>query len=235
MPLNAVVTGASRGIGRAIALRFASAGFDLAICGRDPDTLKAIEQELLGGHPNIKVHSLPTDLSKKEEVQRFAEMIKSNWKAPDVLVNNAGTYIPGMVHNEEDGLLEKLINTNLYSAYNLSRALIEPMKANGSGHIFNICSTASTHNYVNSGSYCISKAAQLSFSRALRLEMLHHNIRVTAVLPGAVLTDSWAGTTEPEERFMKPEDIAEAVLNAYELSDRTVLEEIVLRPQKGDL
>ena len=235
MSSKVVITGASRGIGRAVALRFASAGFDLALCSRNEQNLKKLSEELVQAHGGSKIHIYPADLSIKDQVSAFADFVQNIWKTPDVLINNAGVYLSGMIHSEQDMQLEKLMNTNLYSAYYLSRALIKPMMEAKSGHIINICSTASIETYPDSASYGMSKAAMLSFSRSLRKEMIPYGIRVTAILPGATLTDSWAGSKHPEERFMSAEDIATAVYDVYELSDRTVVEEIILRPQKGDL
>jgi short-subunit dehydrogenase len=103
------------------------------------------------------------------------------------------------------------------------------------GHIFNMCSVASLMAYPNGGSYSISKFALLGFSKCLREEMKPFNIKVTSIMPGAVLTDSWAGVDIPEERFMRAEDVAKTIWTAYHLSDSAVIEEIVMRPQKGDI
>jgi len=106
---------------------------------------------------------------------------------------------------------------------------------NRSGHIFNICSIASIMAYANGGSYSISKFAMLGFNKVLREEMKPHGIRVTAVLPGATLTPSWDGADLPASRLMKPEDVADAVMGAYLLSKNSVVEEILIRPQEGDI
>jgi NADP-dependent 3-hydroxy acid dehydrogenase YdfG len=128
-----------------------------------------------------------------------------------------------------------MIETNLYSAYHLTRGLIGNMMERQEGHIFNICSTASITAYTNGGSYCISKFAMLGMSKVLREEMKPYHVRVTSILPGATLTDSWAGVEIPAERFMASDDVAQVIWTAYNLPSTTVLEEIVLRPQLGDL
>ena len=109
----------------------------------------------------------------------------------DVLVNNAGLFDPGSVYNEPDGTLEHLMAVNLYSAYHVTRSVINHMIAQKSGHIFNMCSIASFKAYANGGAYSISKYALAGFSTNLREEMKPFGIKVTAVYPGAAFTDSW--------------------------------------------
>ncbi len=174
-------------------------------------------------------------MSLESEVRAFGRFVNEVTNNVEVLVNNAGLFIPGSIHEEEEGALRKMIDTNLYSAYHLTRILLPNMMAQRKGHIFNMCSTASFVPYVNGGSYCISKFALLGMSKVLREEMKEYGIRVTSIMPGATFTASWEGTDVPEDRFMHPDDVAAAVWNAYEMSDRTVLEEIIMRPQLGDL
>ncbi|MFP4093413.1 MAG: SDR family oxidoreductase [Cyclobacteriaceae bacterium] len=231
----AVITGGTKGIGKALIEVFAAEGFSIATCSRNENDLKSLKQQISTVYPDISFFYRQADLSEKEQVIAFAEMIKRTNLPVEILINNSGLFIPGQVHQEEEGALEQMINTNLYSAYHLTRALIRPMIERKSGHIFNMCSTASIMAYVNGGSYGIAKFALLGFSKVLREEMKEHNIRVTSVLPGATYTASWEGTELPQERFMKAEDVADTVLAAYKLSDRAVMEEVLLRPQLGDI
>ena len=233
MKKTIVVTGGTKGIGYAILRRFAAEGFDLVTCSRNKVELDHVVTNLAKQY-NVKVWHIAADLSQKSEVKKFVDFINSLGVSVDVLVNNAGLFIPGAVHLEEDGALELMINTNLYSAYHLTRGLIHDMKARKQGYIFNMCSTASIVPYVNGGSYCISKFALLGMTRVLREEMKPFDLKVTAVLPGATLTASWDGTDLPKERFMQPEDVAEAIWTAYSLSPYSVLEELLIRPQLGD-
>jgi NADP-dependent 3-hydroxy acid dehydrogenase YdfG len=219
-----VVTGGTKGIGRAIVDKFAKEGFTVLICART-------EEE---GLPE-NVHFFKADMSKKSEVLAFADFVKRTVNQVDILVNNTGFFLPGQIHNEEEGTLEAMIETNLYSAYHLTRGLVGNMIERKEGYIFNICSTASITAYTNGGSYCISKFAMLGMSKVLREELKPHHVRVTSILPGATLTNSWAGVELPAERFIAPEDIAQVVWTAYSLPDSTVLEEILLRPMLGDL
>ena len=232
---NIVVTGGTKGIGKAIVERFAQEKFHIITCSRKSSNVESLLDEIKQNYPDCKIDVLAADLSQKAEVLRFAEFVKEKTKQIDVLVHNTGVFLPGQIHNEAEGTIEKMIETNVYSAYHLTRALLPLMMPFGQGHIFTICSTASIIPYVNGGSYCISKFALLGMTKVLREEMKAHNIRVTALLPGATLTDSWAGVDLPPERFIKPEDISQTLWSAYQLSFQTVIEEILIRPQLGDI
>lgn len=229
-----VVTGGTKGIGRAIAYKFASQGFDIITCARNQNELIQLQKDLQSKF-KIQAFVFPADLSQKTARNNFIEFIKRNSKKVDVLVNNTGYFIPGQINSEEDGVLEQMIETNLYSAYHITRGLIKEMIAEKSGHIFTICSTASITPYTNGGSYCVSKYALYGMTKVLREEMKDHNIKVTAVLPGATLTASWEGVDLPPDRFMKAEDVAEMIFTTYSLSPSAVVEDILIRPMLGDI
>lgn len=228
-----LITGGSKGIGRSIVFEFASHGFEVVTCSRSVENLDVLEKEFLHAFPDGRLTTIMADLSNKKGRAVFCEAILG--LSIDVLVNNAGVFIPGTIHKEEEGLLELMIETNLYSAYDVTRAVVPKMKEQKSGMIFNICSTASIMAYENGGSYSISKFALLGFGKTLRQELKEDQIKVTNVLPGPTFTASWEGVEVPQERFMKPEDVAKTIWDVYSLSDRTVVEEILLRPQLGDL
>lgn len=229
-----VVTGGTKGIGRAILNRFAQAGFDVCTCARnlqDLETLKSVvEREY-----RVKAFTLAADMSDKNQVQQFGDYVLSLNRPVNVLINNAGFFVPGKVTEEKEGTLESMIHANLYSAYYTTRKLVGKMKEQKSGHIFNMCSIASFKAYPNGGSYAITKFALLGFSKVLREELKELGIRVTAIMPGATKTASWEDVDLPESRFMKVEDVAEVVYNAHFISDRSVVEELIIRPQLGDI
>jgi len=206
----------------------------VATCARNDTDLRLLKEEVKKSY-GMLIHIFQADLSQKNKVTDFIEFIRSLDKSVEILVNNTGVFIPGEVLKEEEGALESMINTNLFSAYHLTRGVAPGMIKSKSGHIFNICSVASLKAYPNGGSYSISKFALYGFSQALREELKSEGVRVTSVLAGAVLTPSWDGVDLPEERFMKPEDIAETIYSTYQLSQRTVIEDVVLRPQLGDI
>jgi short-subunit dehydrogenase len=229
-----VVTGGTKGIGRALVEKFSGNGFDVAVSARheaDLLTLKrAVEQKF-----NNNVHIFKGDMAITTEVKAFGTFVMTLRQPIDVLINNAGYFVPGEICTEPEGQLEGMINANLYSAYHLSRTLAAALKQNKAGHIFNMCSIASFKAYANGGSYAVSKFAMLGLTKCLREELKPHGIRVTAIMPGATKTASWDGVDLPDSRFMKIEDVADAVYGAYALSKNSVVEEIVIRPQLGDI
>lgn len=233
--MNVVVTGGTKGIGRAIVEKFAEEGCNLAICARNEANLIALKAALDSKYPSLEILIKQADVSKKSEVLDFATFIKSHWSKLDVLVNNAGVFIPGQLLNEKEGVLEQQLNTNVHSAYHLTRALITLMLSYQSGHIFNMCSIASIAPYNYGSSYTISKYALLGFSKALREELKTKGISVTSLLPGQTWSNAWEGSDIPKERLIPPEDIATLIWNAYQLSPSAVIEEILVRPQLGDL
>lgn len=229
-----VITGSSKGLGKAIAEAFAIAGNTLLLCARNEKELLETAADIRSKFPSSIVYTKQADLSVRKDVIEFADWCLTKGKI-DIIVNNAGRFLPGSVHNEPDGILEEMIETNLYSAYYLTKALLMNMIENKSGHIFNICSIASLKAYANGGSYGISKFALLGFSKNLREELKAYNIKVTAVMPGAAYTDSWVGTGVDEKRIMEATDIAKMVFAASQLSPQACVEDIIMRPQLGDL
>ncbi len=232
--MNVIITGASKGLGKAMAEKFAAAGNHLFLCARNEDLLYATVQQLLQNNSNCKIKMMTVDISKKENAIAFGNYCIEEG-TPDILINNAGNFLPGSIHTEKDGTLEEMLETNLCSAYHLTRTVLPKMMEAKSGHIFNMCSIASIESYTNGGSYSISKFALLGLTKNLREELKAYNIKVTAVIPGAVYTDSWAGSDVQPERIMHVDDVANMVYAASLLSPQACVEEILLRPQLGDL
>ncbi|RYG05975.1 MAG: SDR family oxidoreductase [Chitinophagaceae bacterium] len=235
--MNIVITGASRGFGKAIAAKFAGDGSDhhFMLCARNEPNLVTTANELKSIYPQSIFRTYAVDLSLKTDVIGFAEWVLNNSSSVDILVNNAGVFLPGSVHSEEDNVLEQLIAANLYSAYHLTRKLLPRMMQQKQGHIFNMCSIASLQAYANGGAYSISKFALAGFSKNLREELKSSEIKVTTVYPGAAYTDSWKGSGVDPQRLMDERDIADIIYAAANLSKRACVEEILLRPQLGDL
>lgn len=232
--MKVLITGASKGIGKAIAAKFAAAGHTLLLCSRGDKQLYDTVSMLQTHYPQCTVKAKLVDMRVKEEARAFGVWSLESG-VPDIVINNAGQFLPGSIHEEGDGILEQMIEVNLYGAYHLTRTVLPAMIAAKRGHIFNICSIASLQAYSNGGSYGISKFALLGFSKNLREELKPHGIKVTAVCPGATLSGSWDGFEIDPQRIMEAEDIAKMVYAATLLSPQAVVEDIIMRPQPGDL
>lgn len=252
-----LVTGGTKGIGKAILEKFMQNGHDAITCSRNNEELFKLKEELESKNSTkenpVVLYYRQADLSKKEDIISFGEYAKkiillnekeakkenskgnTKKKGFEVMVNNTGVFVPGKILEEEEGNFEMQIHTNLFSAYHLTRMLVPVLVERKSGHLFNICSTASITAYPNGGSYCISKFALHGMTKVLREELKEHNVKVTSVMPGPTYTSSWEGAGLPEERFMPSSDIADSVYSVYSLSNQTVVEEIVMRPQLGDI
>jgi short-subunit dehydrogenase len=238
--MNVIITGASKGIGKAIAVAFAAEGATLFLCARNEVNLYNTVAELQTKYPESNIYAKAFDLSIKERALAFGDWVLGNLKntktaVADILVNNAGTFSPGSIYNEEDGLLENMMATNLYSAYHLTRKIVPAMIEARQGLIVNICSIASLNAYSNGGSYSITKYALMGFGKNLREELKPHQIKVMGVYPGAVLTDSWGDFDNSNRRIMEAGDIATMILAASKLSPQAVVEDIIMRPLLGDL
>ena len=229
-----VISGGSRGIGKSLALKYATSGYTVIIGAKSADHLLTATAEIEKAVSGAIVHSFSADLSTQKGAQDFASFCLTIG-TPDILINNAGSYQPGNCMDEAEGTMENMMNINFYSAYHLTRALLPSMIAKKSGHVFNMCSIASLKAYPGGGSYSVSKFALNGFSQNLRQELMPHGIKVTAVFPGAVYTDTWGEFDNSKHRIMEASDITAMIFAASQLSPTAVVEEIVIRPQLGDL
>ena len=229
-----VITGASQGMGRAIAEAFAQDGdVQLALVARNKDNLKQVAKqcESLGAEAAI----FPCDVTSELEVGNMVKGVMEKWGTPDVLINNAGVFQPGSLLETSLASFKNQLDVNLTSAFMVTLGFLKPMIDKGAGTIFYMGSVASIKAYAGGAAYCTAKHGLLGLARSVREETRDKGIRVTVLLPGATLTPSWDGVDLPEERFMPATDIAKAVRDIYLMSDRTVVEEVVLRPQEGDI
>ncbi len=233
--MKVLITGSTKGIGKAITDEFALFATEIILTSRSIIDLEAQKMELQKKYPEIKVHTFSADFSLIDEVNHFCDFVSSLKIAIDVLVNNAGIFLPGNILEESLEDHETMMMVNFSSVYILCRRLIPSMQSAGKGHIFNICSVASLKAYPNGGSYSISKFALYGLTQNLREELKTYGVKVTAVIPGATWSNSWAGADLPAERLMNAADIAKCILNATQLSPAACVEEIVIRPQLGDL
>jgi short-subunit dehydrogenase len=229
----AVISGATEGIGRAIAEKLLGEGFNVAICARSEEKLKALQRQWENAFPEARTLCRVADFEKPDDVKVFAAAVLEFAPNVRILVNNAGIFEPGDLMTEPDGQLERIMQVNLFSAASLSRALLPAIGAGG--HIFNICSVAALKAYPGGGSYSVSKYALLGFSENLRHELMPLGIRVTAISPGATWSRSWSGSGVPRERIMEAEDIAAMLWATWSLSPKADVEHLIMRPIAGDL
>ncbi len=232
---NALLTGATKGIGLAIAKALAEEGVNLAICSRNEQDLLSVKEALLKINPDIKVFVRVTDCSLQDEVIRFAAEAERELQSIQIIVNNAGMFLPGSILDEDENALQKQLDLNLMAGYELYRYFGKKMMAARCGHVFNICSIASKNVVANAGSYSVTKFAQLGLNHVMREEMKAYGVKVTAVLPGSTLTDSWAGTTILPEKFVLPEDVAAAVINCLKMSAGANVDELIIRTTTGEI
>lgn len=227
---TAVITGATKGIGKAIALKFLQEGYNIGICARNQQDLDQLHSAFTSEFPQQKIIALQADLQLKEGAEAFGQRILQEFESIDVLVNNAGVFLPGTVLEEEFEQLEQQINTNLYSAYILSQMIGKKMGAQASGHIINICSLASLQAYAGGSSYSISKYAMLGMSDNFRVALKPYKVKVTAVCPGPTMSASWEGSGVPEEKLMPAGDIAVMIFSCAETSFNTCVDRLVINP-----
>jgi short-subunit dehydrogenase len=233
MQPNVIITGATKGIGWAIAKHFAPHSAQLALVARSSSGLETVKSELKILAPACSVHLYPCDLSEKQQAKRLVEQLSAQSNNWQVLVNNAGLYLPGELLSETDEALEQMMQVNLFAPYYLTKGLIPLLS--GKSHIFNLASVASRRVYPGKSSYSVTKFAMQALNDALRMELMERGVRVTAVLPGPTWSATWEGADLPEDRLLQAAEVAEAVWNTYALPANAVVEELVIQPQLGDL
>ncbi|TAE27912.1 MAG: SDR family oxidoreductase [Candidatus Kapaibacterium sp.] len=228
------ITGASRGIGAACAKVLARTGAHLLLSARSQD---ALTNTIASLHSEARYTIVPCDVTSNTSVQAAYKEIAFQHGAVDILVNNAGIgiFAPFAELSLDDA--EAMLRTNLHGAIACTQAVLPAMRGRTSGVIVNINSVAAVKTFAGASVYAASKAGLLAMSRVLREEVRKDGIKVIDLLVGATATDIWSveSRTEFEPRMMQPDDIAEALLAALRLPPRIMPEELVLRPQHGDL
>lgn len=236
----ALITGATSGIGRAVADIFAENKYNLIVTGRRSERLQELKAALERQH-GTSVLALCFDVRDNDEVVRNIESLPVEWRNIDVLVNNAGLAV-GLNHIQ-DGVLddwERMIDTNIKGLLYVTRAVSPLMVARNSGHIVNICSIAGKEVYENGNVYCATKHAVDALSKAMRIDMLGHNIKVTNVCPGAVETEfsivRFKGDTQRAAGTYKGiepltgRDIAECIYFAVSLPEHVCINDMMIMP-----
>jgi 3-oxoacyl-[acyl-carrier protein] reductase len=225
----AIVTGGSRGIGRAIAAALLDAGGQVAITGRSPDSLAQAEAELEGGHRLLTVQA---DVASEADVHRLVRETAARFGGIDILVNNAGVGRMTDVADQPTHEWREMIDTNLTGVFLCSRAVIPHLKQRGGGWIVSISSLASQNPFPGGACYSATKAGLNAFSHALMQEVRQHGIRVTVVAPGSVNTNFIPRDRGGDDGAWKltPEDVAQTVLDLLGHHARSLPSRVDLRP-----
>jgi short-subunit dehydrogenase len=232
---NALITASTKGMGRAIAIAFAKEGISLAICSRHSEDLIVFKAELQAINPNIKVFTAVADCSIKQQVLEFAKAAEKELGFISIIVNNAGMYTYSSILDDAEDTFQKQVNINLMPAYELYRYFGKKMIVAHDGHIFNICSIAALTPIAEAGTYSVTKFALLGLSKVMRLEMQQYGVKVTAIIPGSTLTDSWKGMKVDKDKMVLPQDIASAILNTYKMSPGANVDELIIKPAYGQI
>ena len=224
----ALVTGASRGIGRAIAHRLAELGASVAMCGRDRATLEDSSKSLqkLGA----RVFSHVADVTRAEQVSELVSKTEAALGPIHILVNNAGIGLFGPAHEKSEADWDRVLDSNLKSVFLVSRAVIPSMIRLGAGDIINISSLAGKNTFAGGGIYCASKWGLMGLSGCMMEDLRAHGIRVSVICPGSVATEFSGSKPKDPAKALSPEDVAHAVEGIVTQRPGSFLSEIHLRP-----
>ena len=230
-----LITGASQGIGAAIAKVFAKEikGARLALVARNARNLAATARAC--AKAGATVETFPCDVADEGAVSALHAAVAKRFGAVDVLINNAGVFEAAPFVATKVADFDRIVAANLRSAFLVTQAFVPAMIAKKHGDVFFMSSIAGLGAYPNSTAYCAAKFGVTGLAAVLRAETRAHGVRVCCVHPGATWSPSWSASGVAEERIMPAADVARAFLDVYRLGRNTVVEEIVLRPQLGDL
>lgn len=226
-----LITGASRGIGEAIALKLAGEGHSLALCGRDETRLRNLTLKIKEMGNEVEFYCV--DVTDAVSVIQTVDVIKSQFGKIDNLINNAGVGVFKKFVDTSLNELKKQMDVNLYGVYSFTRAVIEDMIARKSGMILNVSSMAGKNGFVYGTTYAATKHALMGFSRSLMLEVREHNVRVAVVCPGTVETDMVSDAPfKPmnNSTILQSEDIADVVATIIKLPPQAMVHEVEIRP-----
>jgi 3-oxoacyl-[acyl-carrier protein] reductase len=224
----ALVTGSSRGIGKAIAQKLASLGANVSICGRNEETLLLAAKEIASR--GVRVHAQKADISRNSDVTALGQATEKKLGPISILVNNAGIGMFGPVHEKSEEDWDRVMNTNLKSVFLMTRAVAPGMIARKSGDIINISSLAGKNTFAGGALYCTSKWGLQGLTGCMAEDLRGFGIRVSAICPGSVGTEfSGRGPKDPS-KVLTAEDVAHAVAMVVTQGPQSFISEVDLRP-----
>lgn len=222
---RALITGGSRGLGKAVALALAEQGVNVAITGRSEESLKPVVEEIK--QKGVKAAYATFDVTKKEEVFSALAQLQKDFGTFDILINNAGIAAFGEILEMDENLWEDIVKTNLFGPYYVVKAVVPSMVEKKSGDVINISSTAGLKGSAKTSSYSASKFGLIGLSESMMQEMRKHNVRVTTLTPSTIATDMAEKdlkiTDGNPEKVLQPEDFAELVVSLLKLNKRAML------------
>jgi short-subunit dehydrogenase len=226
--MKAVVSGGSKGIGKAVVLQLAKQGYSVAFAARGLEGLAILKSELTKKYPKQEFIATQCNFAKKEDIKNFTAQI--NWQNIDVLVNNVGGFVQDSFLGMDENRLQQVLNVNLLSHHYLTKALQN--KISEGAHIFNILSNLSMNIRDNATAYTVAKHAQMGLHKTMKDECRKIGVKVTGILPGSVSTASWNNVpfNPPREQFIQPEDIAALISCNLKLSKNCLVEDIIVNP-----
>ncbi len=235
--LQAIITGASSGIGRATALAFAKSGISLALVSRSQDKLSVVVEaaEAVG----VKAQAYPLDLANVTLVKEKINNIAQELGKVDILVNNAGMGYTNSLANTSLEEWQKVLDLNLTSVFQCIQGVLPQMRKQGTGTIVNVASIAAYNAFPDWGAYSVSKAGLVALTKALAVEERSNGIRAVTIAPGAVNTPIWDTDTVQadlnREAMLTPEIVAQSILHAVLLPSQAVIETMTIMPSGGAL
>jgi len=225
----AIVTGGTRGIGRAIAERLLQEGASVAVCSRSPENVHAFVKDCKDIAPG-RVYAEAADVSQLDQVQRFIRAVENHFGGIDFLINNAGIGIFKSIGDLAPDEWRRVIDLNLTGVYYCSHEVLHHMRNRGGGYIVNISSLAGKNPFAGGAAYNASKFGLNGFSEAMMMDHRHDNIRVSYIMPGSV--DTGFGGSSPASWKIQPEDVAEVVVMLLRMPARTLVSRVEIRPSR---
>lgn len=229
------ITGASTGIGKEIANEFSRAGHIVVVSARRKSRLVRIVSEIK--YADREASAFVCNVMSERSIQITGKRIREKYGTIDLLINNAGVTVFKSFMETKTFDYDNVLDTNLRGAFLCIKSVLPQMIKNKKGHIINILSVAANSSFENSSVYAASKAGLLAMSNSLREEVRRYNIKVSNILPGAVETPMWDSKTRQryKSRMMSPADIAKIVLQVYQQPRKVLIEDVIVRPVKGDI
>jgi len=224
----AIVTGASRGIGLAIARKLAGMGAKVSVCARDSQTLARAASELR--QQGASVLALPTDVTRASEVESLVKKTEQSLGPIEILVNNAGIGYFAPVQDMSEAQWDATLDTNLKGVFLLSKLVAPGMIQRRSGQIINIGSLAGKSAFAGGSIYCASKWGLLGLTQCMAEDLRSYGIRVSAICPGSVATEFSPHAGKNTSKMLQPDDVAHAVETLVTQSPQSFISEVLLRP-----